>query len=505
LKFEHDTEIGQKRVFFKGLESCEEDTMSNSIFSEETGNLIRQYRGEKDLESRLEEPHGTLMEVSPDFAKYTDEYLLADVMARPGLIMRERSMIIMAALAVNRYEFVSNGHMRWTLNIGTTREETLEVIIQISQYGGWPVGEELLGLMERAYPGYLKTVKEHPENKAMATSGLTVRERTLVDLGALTARRFSERLKKKMKFALSIGITREEILETIMQVTPFSGWPVGVEAIRAAEDIIGTSKKVKTDDDDLSERRQKGKNIIHQLCGGEKNDAVFMLIEGTCPDFMTVVTESHLFGEIWSRSLLSLRDRCMITIAVLTALRFGNELRAHMRFALNLGLSLDEVLEITMQSANYTCWGAGLEAARAAMDVFTSEQKETHPKYSSSELRERGSNIIRQLRGDREKDDLLTAIGQGCPDFLEVITTEHLFGEVWARPGLELRERCMIALAILVARRFDAELKTHMQYALNIGLSREEILEVILHTANYTCWGAGVEAIKASKEILGTA
>jgi 4-carboxymuconolactone decarboxylase len=196
------------------------------------------------------------------------------------------------------------------------------------------------------------------------------------------------------------------------------------------------------------------------------------------------------------------RDRCIITIAVLIAFRFGNELKTHMRFALNLGISLDEVLEIVMQSANYTCWGAGLEASRAAMEVFTSEQKETHPKYSSSELRERGKNIIRQLRGQDCKDDLLRAIGEVCPDFLKVITTEHLFGEVWSRPGLELRDRCMIALAILVARRFGDELKEHMRYALNIGLSREEILEVILHTANYTCWGAGVEATKAGKEVL---
>ena len=62
----------------------------------------------------------------------------------------------------------------------------------------------------------------------------------------------------------------------------------------------------------------------------------------------------------------------------------------------------------------------------------------------------------------------------------------------------------LFALAILVARRFGNELKAHMRYALNIGLSRDEILEIILHTANYTCWGAGVEATRAGKEILGT-
>jgi 4-carboxymuconolactone decarboxylase len=61
----------------------------------------------------------------------------------------------------------------------------------------------------------------------------------------------------------------------------------------------------------------------------------------------------------------------------------------------------------------------------------------------------------------------------------------------------------MIALAILIARRFGDEMKAHMRYALNVGLSREEILEIILHTANYTCWGAGVDATRTGKDILG--
>ena len=136
----------------------------NIGLTEKTLQLIRQYRGEASLKGRMAEPHKTLMEVSPDFTKYTDNYLLGDVMARPGLSLRERSMIIMAVLAVKRYEvgfIVAHGHMRWAQNIGITREEVLEIIIIIAQYGGWPVGEEILGLLERAYPDYFKTIKEH--------------------------------------------------------------------------------------------------------------------------------------------------------------------------------------------------------------------------------------------------------------------------------------------------------------------------------------------------------
>jgi len=58
----------------------------------------------------------------------------------------------------------------------------------------------------------------------------------------LIACRFSDWLKAYLYYTLDIGIAREEILETIMQVTPFSGWAVGVEAIRVAKDIFAAKE-----------------------------------------------------------------------------------------------------------------------------------------------------------------------------------------------------------------------------------------------------------------------
>ncbi|MFC1909496.1 carboxymuconolactone decarboxylase family protein, partial [Chloroflexota bacterium] len=113
--------------------------MSNTEWtewSEKTANLIKQYRGEENLERRLPEPHGTLLEVFPDFGKMTDEYLLGAVMSRPGLSMRERSMIAFATLMMIRFE--GRGHMRWGLNVGISREEFIEVILQIAPYVNWP-------------------------------------------------------------------------------------------------------------------------------------------------------------------------------------------------------------------------------------------------------------------------------------------------------------------------------------------------------------------------------
>jgi len=182
-----------------------------------------------------------MLEVFPDIGIMTDEYLLGDVMSRPILSMRERSMIIIAALMMVRHEG-TRGHMNRALNVGLSREEVIEIILQAAPYGNWPVGDEIFSLIERAYPGYLQTVKENPFSKVWSQPGLSLRERTMVTMACLIARRFGDRLKAHMHHALNIGLSREEILEVIMQTTAFSGWPVGVEAIRVAKDVFSTKE-----------------------------------------------------------------------------------------------------------------------------------------------------------------------------------------------------------------------------------------------------------------------
>ena len=120
---------------------------------------------------------------------------------------------------------------------------------------------------------------------------------------------------------------------------------------------------------------------------------------------------------------------------------------------------------------------------------------------SNSKSQKNGKKIIQQLQAGQDKGDLLNLIGDIFPDFSAVITEDQLFGKVWSRTILSQRERILITLALLVATRCTNVLKAHIHYALNSGLSREEIQEVILHTANYTCWGAGVEATRLTSTI----
>jgi len=97
---------------------------------------------------------------------------------------------------------------------------------------------------------------------------------------------------------------------------------------------------------------------------------------------------------------------------------------------------------------------------------------------------ERGMSVRREVLGDAHVD---AAIAGGSPltaDFQELIT-RYAWGEVWARPGLDRRTRSCITLTALVAGGHDHELALHLRAARRIGLSWDEIKEVLLQAAVY--------------------
>jgi 4-carboxymuconolactone decarboxylase len=87
------------------------------------------------------------------------------------------------------------------------------------------------------------------------------------------------------------------------------------------------------------------------------------------PDFYAWVTETA-FGKIWSREALPLRDRSLVTVAMLAALGRTGELRGHLVGARNLGISQEELVEVLMQVAVYAGVPAANDALNVAAEVF---------------------------------------------------------------------------------------------------------------------------------------
>ena len=81
------------------------------------------------------------------------------------------------------------------------------------------------------------------------------------------------------------------------------------------------------------------------------------------------------------------------------------------------------------------------------------------------------------------------------------IITDIMFGEIWARPGLSLRDREMVTLAALVMEKADG-IKLHMRHAHNLGITFDEIREVIFQVMYYAGQAKGLFAIRRLKEVM---
>lgn len=81
-------------------------------------------------------------------------------------------------------------------------------------------------------------------------------------------------------------------------------------------------------------------------------------------------------------------------------------------------------------------------------------------------------------------------------------TDKVLFGEVWERPGLSPRDRSLITVACLVALYRTNELPFHLKKALDNGLSKDELIELITHLAFYSGWPTANTALPIAQRVF---
>lgn len=116
--------------------------------------------------------------------------------------------------------------------------------------------------------------------------------------------------------------------------------------------------------------------------------------------------------------------------------------------------------------------------------------------------RTEGLNVFRDMLPGLVSDDATTLRDGGIADELIDLGVDHVFGALWARPGLDRRSRSLATLGALIALRATDELKSHFRIALRNGLSIAEIEEVIYHMAGYAGYPAANAAQKAAREAL---
>jgi 4-carboxymuconolactone decarboxylase len=228
--------------------------------------------------------------------------------------------------------------------------------------------------------------------------------------------------------------------------------------------------------------RRRGESVRAELGLGRHGEAEPL------PGFDDFMAELA-FGGIWDRPHLARPDRM---ICALAALGLGGHLvplEAHVASALDLGLSARSILEVFMQAGLYGGFVTTEAAARTAQKVFAARGVRVEPDGprddSNETLDARGRAVMAKLHGERAGQ------GYAAPDnpvtgALYPSAIRYGYGELWDRPGLDHRQRMLIAIASFTALGLEGQLKKFGASALNIGLSREEVIEAVIQTGPYS-------------------
>jgi 4-carboxymuconolactone decarboxylase len=119
----------------------------------------------------------------------------------------------------------------------------------------------------------------------------------------------------------------------------------------------------------------------------------------------------------------------------------------------------------------------------------------THSRY------ERGLAKLQEIDGDAGAR-VVDSLRDIAPDFARYLI-EFPFGDIYSRPGLDLRSREIAVLAALTALgNATPQLKVHIQAALNVGVTREEVVEVMMQMAVYAGFPAALNGLFAAKEVF---
>jgi len=114
---------------------------------------------------------------------------------------------------------------------------------------------------------------------------------------------------------------------------------------------------------------------------------------------------------------------------------------------------------------------------------------------------DRGKRVLSEIDGEAG-ERVVSALADIAPDFARYLI-EFPFGDIYSRPGLDYRAREIATIAALTALGNAApQLKVHIEAGLNVGLTRDEIVEIIMQMAVYAGFPAALNGLFAAKEVF---
>jgi len=110
---------------------------------------------------------------------------------------------------------------------------------------------------------------------------------------------------------------------------------------------------------------------------------------------------------------------------------------------------------------------------------------------------------LQTYKAQRGKDYVLKRLpyDPASIDDIAKLSISRCYGDVWSRPGLDMRTRALITMSFLIAIGADEQLKNHIQGAHQAGVTKDEIVEWLLHVSSYLGTPKSVMALKIAREV----
>ncbi|MFF0218334.1 carboxymuconolactone decarboxylase family protein [Streptomyces vinaceus] len=247
-------------------------------------------------------------------------------------------------------------------------ERGLAVLHETSGEAGAAVIESLRDIA----PDLGRFVVEFAYGDVYSRAGLDLRERELSTVAALAAQGdAAPQLDFHIGAALHVGVRPEEVIEALIHIVPFMGFPRALNAVAVARKVFadrGVSFEPPVMDDPR-DRYLRGTQKLVEIDGHHGLEVIESL-KDIAPDLGRFIVE-FTFGDVYHRPWLSPRRRQLVTVAALTA--FGDtapQLRVHIGAALNVGLSPAQVVETLIHVVPYAGFPRVLNAIGVAREVF---------------------------------------------------------------------------------------------------------------------------------------
>ncbi|MBS0968596.1 carboxymuconolactone decarboxylase family protein [Chimaeribacter arupi] len=201
--------------------------------------------------------------------------------------------------------------------------------------------------------------------------------------------------------------------------------------------------------------------------------------------------------DLWKRRELSVRDRSIVTVAILIARNQPAELKHYVEVALDAGVTPAEVSEIITHLAFYSGWPNAMSAVTVTHAIFQQRG------VTAADLPD-ASPALLPLNQQAEKQRSETVeknVGPVSPGLVK-FTADPLFLDLWQRPALKPRDRSLVTVSALIASGQSAQIGYHLNRAMDNGLTAEEAGEVVAQAAFYAGWPNAFSAAPVVGEVL---